>query len=55
MSALFRIHEEPLLSLWGLKRLSRRFSTYDYTIEVVKEPERFQADDLLKTGTFKQR
>jgi SAM-dependent methyltransferase len=47
-------YEKPL-TLWGLRRLVRRFEIIDYTIKVIREPERFNADDMLVLGTIKQR
>ena len=41
-------------SLWGLKALVSKFIVSDYTIEIVKNPEKFQATDMLQSGSRKQ-
>ena len=42
-------------SVRGLRALVRRFEVLDYTERVLREPERFGASDLLRSGTPKQR
>lgn len=46
---------ETHLSYWGLKKLVSRFQVIDYTIEVVKNPIRFYATDVIAPRSFKQR
>lgn len=45
---------ETHLTYWGLKRLVSAFDLYDYTIEVVADPHRYHADDLVTPGSWKQ-
>ena len=42
-------------TLWGLKRLVRAFEITDYTRAVVRDPEKFEATDLIWPGSPKQR
>ena len=42
-------------TLWGLKRLVRAFELTDYTREVVRDPERFEATEMVWPGSPKQR
>jgi SAM-dependent methyltransferase len=42
-------------SLWGLRRLARRFEITDYTRAVVRDPVRFEATDMVMPGSLKQR
>ena len=42
-------------TLWGLRRLTRRFEIIDYTIPVVRDPLRYEATDIIAPGTLKQR
>lgn len=46
---------EKLLTPWGLRRLVRRFEIIDYTEKIMREPGRFEADDILPPGSMKQR
>ncbi len=46
---------ETTRTLWGLRRLAARFDLHDYTARVVQDPVRFQATDVVRPGTFKQR
>jgi 2-polyprenyl-3-methyl-5-hydroxy-6-metoxy-1,4-benzoquinol methylase len=45
---------ENLLSYWGLRCLARQFELVDYTVKVIREPERFNASDSLRTGSLAQ-
>jgi SAM-dependent methyltransferase len=45
---------ETHLTLWGLRRLARRFEIVDYTAPVVREPETFEATDMVRPGSLKQ-
>jgi len=42
---------ERLYTYWELKRLASRFEIVDYTSRIIREPERFHADDLVKPGS----
>lgn len=42
-----RPYYENLLSYFGLKNLIARFSLTDYTIKIIENPERFNADDMI--------
>ena len=44
-------YEEPL-SLRGLKRLVRKFRIHDYTLSVIRNPEKFYATDLFNKKTI---
>jgi len=46
---------ERTRTVWGLRALTRRFAIRDYTLRVLREPERFQATDMVRSGTFKQK
>ncbi|MFC1725829.1 methyltransferase domain-containing protein [candidate division KSB1 bacterium] len=50
-----KYYYENHLSLWGLKKITSRFEIVDYTFKVINEPEKFYADELVKTGTSKQK
>lgn len=43
-------YEEPLF-LRGLKRLVKRFRIHDYTLSVIRNPEKFYATDLFNKET----
>lgn len=46
---------ERTRTLLGLRRLVARFELQDYTAKVVEDPVRFQATDVVRPETFKQR
>ncbi|MFV2072394.1 MAG: methyltransferase domain-containing protein [Thermoanaerobaculales bacterium] len=46
---------ETHYTLWGLRRFARGFEIYDYTTRVVADPERFEATDVVRPGSVKQR
>jgi ubiquinone/menaquinone biosynthesis C-methylase UbiE len=46
---------ETHFTVWGLRRLVRRFEIIDYTRRVVEDPESFEADDMIQQGSWKQR
>jgi 2-polyprenyl-3-methyl-5-hydroxy-6-metoxy-1,4-benzoquinol methylase len=46
---------ETHLTLWGLRRLARRFEIIDYTAPVVRDPETFKATDMVRPGSLGQR
>ena len=43
---------EQHLSLRGLKRLVKKFHIHDYTLSIIREPERFFATDVVNTNSF---
>jgi hypothetical protein len=42
-------------SYWGLRKLAQAFEIIDYTLAVIREPDRFSLTDIVKKGSFKQR
>lgn len=42
---------ERLRTWWGIRRLLEGFEVHDYTLEVLADPDRFHADDLLPPGS----
>lgn len=46
---------ETHLTYWGLRRLVSRFDLTDYTLEVIRDPERFVATDMIRPGGKMQR
>jgi SAM-dependent methyltransferase len=42
-------------TLWGLRRLVRAFEISDYTRAVVRDPERFEATEMIWPGSPKQK
>ncbi len=46
---------ENLLTLRGLKRLVSSFRLVDYTMEVIRNPVRYSATELLQPGSLKQK
>lgn len=53
---LFTKHEfyyENLKSLRNLKKLVSKFEIIDYTLEIIKNPSRFSADEMLLEKTLK--
>jgi SAM-dependent methyltransferase len=49
-----RYHERTK-SVWGLRKLVSRFGVRDYSLRVLKEPERFHMTELVQPGTMKQK
>jgi 2-polyprenyl-3-methyl-5-hydroxy-6-metoxy-1,4-benzoquinol methylase len=43
---------EEHLSLRGLKKLVKRFRIYDYTLRIIRNPEKFFATDLFNPKSF---
>lgn len=43
---------ENLRTYWGIRRLISKFEINDYTLKVVKFPDRFYARDLIPAGGF---
>jgi 2-polyprenyl-3-methyl-5-hydroxy-6-metoxy-1,4-benzoquinol methylase len=50
-----KYYYETHYSYWGLKRLVAQFEVVDYTEIIIKNPERFHADDMVKTGSVTQK
>ena len=46
---------ETHFTVRGLRRMARRFEISDYTEKVVRDPVRFEASDLVRAGSFKQK
>jgi 2-polyprenyl-3-methyl-5-hydroxy-6-metoxy-1,4-benzoquinol methylase len=46
---------ENLYTYWTLKRLCAEFEVTDYTTTVVREPERFGVEDMIRPGSPQQR
>ena len=46
---------ETLYTYWTLKRICNSFDVTDYTVEVVRQPERFGAVDSLTPGSMQQK
>ncbi len=46
---------ETLLTVWSLRRLTRKFQLSDYTIKVIKYPDQFSAQDMVESGSLKQK
>ena len=38
---------EKLRTYWGIKKLIKKFDVYDYTLEIVTDPDRFSARDII--------
>lgn len=43
---------EECYSLWGLRRLARKFRIHDYTLPIIRNPKKFFATDIFNTQTF---
>ncbi len=46
---------ETHFTVRGLRRLARRFEITDYTKRVVRDPVRFEASDMVRAGSLKQK
>jgi 2-polyprenyl-3-methyl-5-hydroxy-6-metoxy-1,4-benzoquinol methylase len=42
-------------TLWGLRRLVENFEITDYTRAVARDPERYEATEMIRPGSAKQR
>ncbi len=47
-------HERPL-TCWSLRRLWERFEIHDYTVEMLRQPERFHCGEELRGGQWMRR
>lgn len=45
---------EKHLTYWALKKLVEKFQVIDYTTDVVRDPVRYCATEVIKPGSFKQ-
>ncbi|MDH4126809.1 MAG: class I SAM-dependent methyltransferase [Gammaproteobacteria bacterium] len=50
-----RHYYENLHTYWTLKKLCSNFEVSDYTVEVIRDPERFFASDMVAAGSAQQR
>jgi SAM-dependent methyltransferase len=48
-------YHETHLTLWGLRRLVSSFAVVDYSIPIIKHPERFAASEMVRPGTLRQK
>ncbi len=46
---------ENLRTYWGLKGLLHNFIVQDYTLKVIADPEKFDARDVIRKGSFLER
>jgi len=45
---------ETHLTYWGLRKLVSNFEVTDYTIEVIKNPEKYYATEIVRNNSFSQ-
>jgi len=50
-----KYYYENLMSLRNLKKLVKKFEIHDYTLEVIKYPSKYSANEMITEGTFKYR
>jgi ubiquinone/menaquinone biosynthesis C-methylase UbiE len=48
-----KFYYEKHLSYWGLKKLVRQFEIIDYTRSIIKDPERFGAEYMIRPNSNK--
>ena len=46
---------ENLYTYWTLRRMCESFEVTDYTVDVVRQPERFGAGDVVRAGSKQQK
>ncbi|MCW8877227.1 MAG: class I SAM-dependent methyltransferase [Kangiellaceae bacterium] len=46
---------ETLFSYWGLKKLIKKFELTDYTIQIIRSPQKFYATDVITPNSLGQR
>ena len=46
---------ETHLTMWGLRRLVSRFKIIDYTKNIIQDPVRYEATDVMCPNTWRQR
>lgn len=49
------VYYERPMTLWGLRKLVSQFDVIDYTLQVLRDPRRFHAEDVIKEGSLKHR
>lgn len=49
-----KFYYEKHLTYWSLRKLVSKFELIDYTVEVIRSPDRFAATDMLQPGSAKQ-
>ena len=50
-----KFYYENHLTLWGLKRLVLRFDVIDYTLKIIKDPQRYCATEMIGHNSLKQK
>jgi ubiquinone/menaquinone biosynthesis C-methylase UbiE len=45
---------ETHLTYWGLKKITSKFEIFDYTTEIIKNPNKYFATDMIKDHSFNQ-
>lgn len=45
---------ETHLTYWGLKKLTSKFEIFDYTLEIIKNPVKYSATEMIKENSFSQ-
>ena len=48
-------YHEKHLTYWGLKRLVSDFQVFDYTIRIIRDPEKYSATELCSSGSLQQK
>lgn len=46
---------ENHLTLWGLRKLVSQFTIIDYTLKIIRNPEKFYATEMLRGGSIYQK
>jgi 2-polyprenyl-3-methyl-5-hydroxy-6-metoxy-1,4-benzoquinol methylase len=46
---------ENLMTYWKLRDLVARFTTIDYTVKIIESPQKYQANDMVKENSLKQK
>jgi len=47
-----RYYEPRLRTIWGIKKMLKDFDITDYTLKIIKEPEKFDADDVISPNSI---
>lgn len=50
-----KFYYENHLTYWSLRKLIARFELIDYTLNVIRTPEKFLATDMVRSGSVKQK
>lgn len=48
-----KYYYENLMSLRNLKKLVKNFEIHDYTLEVIKHPSKYSANEMITEGSLK--